>query len=164
MTSDSLSLAQLTLRMAERDDAGTIARMMHEFDLYLSAIDGSAPWIDVNAATHKLVRLGFDEQSLFKCLIAEEDGRPAGYAIYHVGFWADDLVGAVFLTDLFVREKWRGKGVGKAMMEQLGVLGRAAGCEQILWTVWRQNPAAEQFYKGLGAVPVEDELLMRLKI
>ncbi|MEM7170874.1 MAG: GNAT family N-acetyltransferase [Pseudomonadota bacterium] len=154
----------ISIRMAERSDAPEIARMMREFDEHLAKLDGSEPWIDVNSATRKLVRLGFEEQSLFSCLLAEVEGRPVAYAIYHIGFWADDIEGAVFLTDLFVRTEARQKGFGKALMARLGQIGRERDCEKILWTVWRQNPAAQEFYESLGAKAIEDELFMSLAI
>ncbi len=70
----------------------------------------------------------------------------------------------VLLTDFFVRETWRRRGVGRQLMDQLAVIGKAAGCEMVMWTVWTRNEPARRFYEQLGAVPVDDEQLMKLSI
>ena len=141
-----------------------VAAMAGEFHAFLAAIDGSDPSFDVEATAVKLVRAGFGAEPLFTCLIAEVGGEPAGYAIYNIGYWADSLQGMVLLSDLFVREAWRSRGVGRQLMGRLAEIGKERDCEIVVWTVWTKNPAAKAFYERLGAEAIDDEKLMKWSI
>lgn len=137
-----------------------VAAMAAEFHAFLASKDGSDPAFDIGRAAAKLDKSGFGSRPLFSSLVAETGGDPIGYAIYNIGFWADALEGMVLITDLFVREAWRGRGVGRQLMQHLAEVGRTEGCERAMWTVWPKNDDALRFYEGLGAVPIEDEQLM----
>lgn len=151
----------VTIRSAKREDMPAIATMAAEFHAFRASIDDSDPTFDIERAALKLEESGFGSRSLFSSLIAEIGSDPIGYAIYNIGFWADSLEGMVLLTDLFVREAWRGQGVGRQLMHRLAEIGRTARCERIMWTVWSRNDDAMRFYQKLGAVPIQDEQLMK---
>lgn len=157
-------MSALSIRRAQAGDVAAIAQMMGEFFAYLAALDGSQSAFDPAAGRERLARDGFGERPLFQALIAEAGGGPVGYAIYNLGYWADALDGMVFISDLFVREAWRGGGVGAALMRRLAEAGREAGCRRLMWTVWNLNPAARAFYEKLGAEAIEEETLMALAI
>ncbi len=70
----------------------------------------------------------------------------------------------VLLTDLYVRESWRSRGIGRALMNRLAKIGRDEDCELIVWTVWSENAQAKRFYERLGAEAVDDQRLMKLSI
>ena len=142
----------------------SVAAMAGEFHAFLAAMDSSDPGFDVEATAVKLELCGFGAKPLFSALSAEGDGEVVGYAIYNIGFWADSLQGMVLLTDLFVREAWRSRGVGRELMDRLAAIGKGEGCELVLWTVWTKNEQARRFYEHLGAEAIDDELLMRLSI
>ena len=152
------------IRTARRGDMAEIAVMAKEFEAFLSSLDGSEPGFDAAAAAAALKRWGFGAQPLFSALIAESEDGAAGYAIYSPMFWADSMEAALFMSDLYVREAWRGKGLGQAFMAELAERGRAQDCGLLLWSVWTENPAAQRFYAGLGADRLDDELLMSLKL
>ncbi len=152
------------IRHAGLHDMEVVAVMAGEFFAYLATLDESDPAFDVAGTVEKLVRSGFGDRPLFYCLLAESDDQPVGYAIYSLGFWADTFQGAVFLTDLFIRDGWRSLGIGEQMMNQIAAVGGQAGCETLMWTVWTKNEASRRFYDRLGAIPMDDELLMRLDI
>lgn len=154
----------MAIRPAVRDDMAAVAVMAGEFFAFLATIDGSDPSFDVEGTTAKLERSGFGAKPLFSALLAEIDDAPVGYAIYNIGFWADSFQGMVLLTDLFVREAWRSRGIGARLMRQLAVIGKAEACELVMWTVWTKNYAAQRFYDHLGAVVIDDERLMKLSI
>ncbi len=138
--------------------------MAGEFYAFLAAMDDSDPAFDVEETEAKLARSGFGAKPLFSSLIAEVDGTPVGYAIYNIGFWADTLQGMVLLTDLFVREAWRSRGIGKQFMHRLAEIGKDEDCEMVVWTVWKKNEPAKRFYEHLGAAAIEDEQLMTWSI
>lgn len=152
------------IRPANRQDMPAVAAMAGEFHALLAAMDGSDPAFDVEAAEAKLTRSGFGPEPLFSGLIAEIDGEAVGYAIYNIGFWADGFQGMVLLTDLFVKEAWRSRGLGQQLMDRLAEIGKDRGCEIVMWTVWNKNPSARRFYERLGAKTIDDEELMKWTI
>ncbi len=151
----------VTIRPANRQDMTAVAAMAGEFYAFLAAMDDSDPAFDVEETEAKLARSGFGSKPLFSSLIAEADGEPVGYAIYNIGFWADTMQGMVLLTDLFVREAWRSRGIGKQFMHRLAEIGKDEDCEMVVWTVWKKNESAKRFYEHLGAAAIEDEQLMK---
>jgi len=153
---------KLLIREAQASDVPAIAAMMGEFFDFLCALDGSTTDYEVADGERKLARSGFGQKPLFAALIAEAEGAAVGYAIFNIIYWPDTLQATVFLSDLFVREKARGLGVGRAIMDRLGEIGREQGCEQLMWTVWRPNAAAGDFYARLGAEELPDEYVMRI--
>ncbi len=84
------------------------------------------------ASPDDVVTLGFGSKPLFSSLIAEVNGEPVGYTIYNIGFWADTMRGMVLPTDLFVREAWRSRGIGKRLMDRLATIGKGEGCEMVV--------------------------------
>jgi len=141
-----------------------VAIMAGEFHAFLAAMDHSDPAFDVARTERTLCRFGFGNDPLFSALIAEGSGAPVGYAVYSLGFWADSFQGVVLLTDLFVREACRSRGIGRQFMARLVAIGRDAGCELVLWTVWNRNHSARRFYRSIGATAIEDETLMKLSV
>jgi len=154
----------LTIRQATQRDMAVVAAMAEEFDAFLHAIDGSDPTFDAQAVEARLVRLGFGAKPLFCCLVAEAAGAPVGYAIFSIGFWADGYQGMVLLSDFFVREAWRSRGLGRRMMDRMAEIGRDANCEVVMSTVWTKNPQARRFYDRLGAIHIDDENLIKWPI
>lgn len=154
----------LRIRSASREDMAAVANMAAEFHAHLAAKDNSDPTYDIEGTRAKLVMSGFGDRQLFSGLIAESAGEPIGYAIYNIGFWPDTMEGMVLLTDIYVREPWRDRGVGKQIMKHLATVGQQNSCAIVMWSVWPENEEAIRFYKKLGAETVDDELLMKLPI
>lgn len=152
--------SSVVVRAAERRDIAELVTMGAEFDAYLRAIEPGDPPYDAEKTARAYERFGFGARPLFSALLAEEDGKAAGYAIYSLGFWADAHEAMVFLTDLYVREAWRARGVGRRLMEELAKIGRREGCSRVMWTVWRKNAGARRFYRALGGEEIAEEMLM----
>lgn len=74
----------------------------------------------------KLRRDGFGPDPNFRAILAEEDGQPAGFALFHTCFstWTGS---GLFLEDLLVREPFRGHGVGRALLAQVAEIARKEG-------------------------------------
>ena len=98
-----------------------------------------------------LARDGFGEHPRFRALIAEWEGQPAGYALLF-GYYSTWAGRGLFLEDLFVREAFRRRGIGKAL---LAAVARVAVDEHgygIHWEVLNWNAPAIELYKELGAI------------
>jgi GNAT superfamily N-acetyltransferase len=116
-----------------------------------------------------LARDGFGENPRFRALIAEWDGQAAGYAFFFESY--STWVGrGLFLEDLFVREPFRGHGIGKALLAAVARVAVDEGCYGIHWEVLNWNEKAVKLYTELGAtfrdqwraVLLTDEALRRL--
>jgi len=98
----------------------------------------------------ELRRDGFGPDPKFRAIIAEQDGQSAGYAIFFASYstWTGS---GLFLEDLFVRETFRGHGVGKALLRQLAEIACMEGYRIIRLDVLDWNNSAIKFYESLGA-------------
>jgi len=98
-----------------------------------------------------LVRDGFGPEPKFRAMIAEWDGQAAGYALFF-GFYSTwEGRPGLFLEDLFVRQAFRGKGIGKALIAKVAEIARRENCYGVRWEVLDWNQPAIDFYKTLGA-------------
>jgi len=93
---------------------------------------------------------GFGPNPKFRAILAEQDEQTAGFAFFFTSYstWTGS---GLFLEDLFVRETFRGRGVGKALLCQLAEIARREGHHTIRLDVLDWNESAIRFYKSLGA-------------
>jgi GNAT superfamily N-acetyltransferase len=147
---ESPLLHATSIRRARLDDAEVIARMVAALS---EAEGGPAP--DFDATTFR--RDGFGPEKRFEALIAEADGRPAGYALFHPSYDTDRVVRAVYLGDLYVEAWARGSGIGRRLAASVARIAAAEGDETMHWTVLRRNTAARRFYARFAR---EDEGLL----
>jgi GNAT superfamily N-acetyltransferase len=98
----------------------------------------------------ELTRDGFGENPRFRALIAEWDGQAAGYAVVF-GYYSTWAGRGLVLEDLFVREAFRGRGIGAALLAAVARAAVEEGCYGIHWSVLDWNEKAIELYKALGA-------------
>ena len=102
-----------------------------------------------------LIKDGFGSQPKFHALIAEWGGTAIGYALFF-GFYSSWKGSGLFLEDLFVREAFRGRGIGRALLCEVARVARQEGSVGIRWEVLDWNESAIKFYKSLGAEFLDD--------
>lgn len=97
-----------------------------------------------------------------KVLMAEEDGNPVGFALYFYNF--STFVGkpGLYLEDLFVEPEHRGKCYGKSLLIELAKIAEAENCGRFEWAVLDWNTPSIEFYKALGAKPMDEWTVFRL--
>ncbi len=93
---------------------------------------------------------GFGEDRAFETLVADTGDGLAGYAIYYPGYDTDSASRGIYLADLYVREGFRRRGVGRALVEGLAAHGRSQGARWMFWSVRRRNRRARRFYRALA--------------
>jgi len=108
-------------------------------------------------------RHGFGPTSRFSVLLAEEDGRVAGFALWFFTFSTWLGKPGLYLEDLFVRPELRGRGIGKAMMIELARIAVREGCGRFEWAVLDWNQPSIDFYRSLGARLMEEWVVCRLE-
>lgn len=96
------------------------------------------------------------------CIVAFADGVPAGFALYFFNYSTFLARPGLYLEDLFVPEKFRGQGVGKALLLHLAQIANARGCGRMEWAVLDWNQPAIEFYESLGARRMLDWQVCRL--
>ena len=145
----------LAIREASPADAPLLVDMIRE----LADFEKELHQVDVTP--EDLLRDGFGVNPLFHAFVAEWDGQPAGYAFYFFNYstWAGRP--GLFLEDLFVRDKYRGKGIGKALLRRVAAVARDRNCYGMRWEVLDWNEAAINFYRSLGAEIQRDWLPVR---
>ncbi len=93
--------------------------------------------------------------------VAEVDGEVVGCSLWFLNFSTWRGVHGIYLEDLYVRPGLRGSGLGKALLAELAGECVRLGYQRLEWSVLDWNPATE-FYKALGAVPLDEWTMYRL--
>ena len=104
----------------------------------------------------------FGERRYAEVLIAEQDGTPAGFALFFHNFSTFLGKPGIYLEDLYVRPGFRGAGIGKRLLGHLARLAKERDCGRLEWWVLDWNEPSIGFYKKLGAVPMDDWTVYRV--
>ncbi len=91
-----------------------------------------------------------------ECLIGEVDSAAQGFALFFHNFSTWRGRPGLYLEDLFVRPAARGHGLGKALLIELARIARDRNCARMEWAVLDWNTPAIEFYKSLGAKPMDE--------
>ncbi len=95
-------------------------------------------------------------------LIGEIDNVAQGFALFFHNFSTFEGRPGIYLEDLFVRPDARGFGLGKALLARLAALAVERDCARLEWSVLDWNTPAIDFYKALGAVPMDEWTVYRV--
>jgi len=150
------SLTSLTIRRAAAEDAETIFAFIRE----LAAFERLLHEVEADAPTVAAALFG-DAPKVF-CDIALWDGEPCGFALWFNNFSTFSGRLGIYLEDLYVREAFRGRGVGKALIKALAARCVTNGWSRLQWSVLDWNDGAIAFYRSLGADVLPDWRLCRV--
>jgi GNAT superfamily N-acetyltransferase len=151
--------SEVTVRPAREADVPLIVSLIHALAEYEKAAPGAV------SLTDDLLRDAlFGAHPSVEGLIAETDSSLAGYALFFHNFSSWRGRRGLYLEDLFVRPELRGRGIGKALMQELARIATARGCARIEWVVIDWNTPAIGFYKSLGAEPIDGWTIYRLNV
>ncbi len=144
------------IRKAQQSDVNAI----HEMILELADFEKLKSEVKSNAAD--LQEILFSNQPKAFAIIAEHDGKPAGFAIYFYNYSTFLGKHGIFLEDLYVKSNARGQGLGKLLFEQLITICRDEKLGRLEWNVLEWNKSAITFYEGFGARCLDDWRQFRL--
>lgn len=112
-----------------------------------------------------------DEKELAQWLFAEnmaqvlficEENVEAGFALYFYNFSTFLGKPGIYIEDLFVKDSYRKKGYGKALIVQLAKLAKERGCGRLEWACLNWNEPSIRFYQSLGAEVMDEWKVYRL--
>jgi GNAT superfamily N-acetyltransferase len=143
------------IRVATEADIPAILQLIHALAIYEREPDA------VQIGEAELRRDGFGPRALFECLIADDEGEAAGFALYFPIYstWRGP---SLHLEDLFIQPSHRGRGIGKALLARVAEIALERGCARMQWDVLDWNTSAIDFYHSRGAIMLESWRIMRV--
>ena len=141
---------EIIIRRAVQEDCEAMLKLIQELALYEKAPN------EVTVNFNHFVESGFGNNPVYWAFVAEAEKEVVGFALYHIRYstWKGQRM---YLEDIIVTENWRGKGIGKLLMDRLIVEARERNFSGIGWQVLDWNEPAINFYKKFEAVNFDNE-------
>lgn len=105
---------------------------------------------------------GFGVTPRFRCVLAETDGTPAGFALFFTSYSTWRGHHGIRLEDLYVTPAHRGQGIGRALLCHLAQIAIDESCPRLEWDVLAWNAPAIAFYEQIGAHTLTEWRIMRI--
>lgn len=124
---------------------------------------------DYERLSHEVVAtVAILEESLFgprpfaDVLIADYQNQPVGYALFFHNLSTFTGRPGIYLEDLYVKPAMRGRGFGKCLLSCIAKLAVDSNCTRFEWSVLDWNEPSIQFYRSIGARPMDEWTVQRL--
>ncbi len=143
----------LKIRNAKKEDLSAVLELIKELAIFEN--EPHAVEVGLEELTNDFVNESFN------CLVAELQNNIVGIALYYNRYstWKGKTI---HLEDLMVTQSQRGKGVGKALLNEVVSIAKAANLKRVEWNVLDWNTPAIDFYKSVGATVFNDWLVVQL--
>jgi GNAT superfamily N-acetyltransferase len=137
-------MQNIVIRKSVKEDCTRILELIRELALFERAPE------QVTVTLEHFVESGFGENPVWWAFVAETEGEVNGFALYYIRYstWKGQRM---YLEDLLVTEKMRGKGIGELLFTELFKEAKAKQLNGIVWQVLEWNEPAIKFYKKLNA-------------
>jgi GNAT superfamily N-acetyltransferase len=152
----STKIPDFTIRFAAAEDVPLILRFIKGLAEYERLTH------EVTATEEMLRETLFGTHRVAEVLIGSYQGEPVGFALFFHNFSTFLGRPGIYLEDLFVIPARRGRGFGRALLTYLAKLAKERNCGRVEWAVLDWNEPSIQFYRKLGAVPMDDWTVFRL--
>ncbi len=150
------ALPDFRLRQATKDDCGLILGFIKELAEYEKLAH------EVVASAETLEESLFGEKPYAEVVIGEYQQSAVGYALFFHNFSTFTGRPGIYLEDLYVQPTMRGKGFGKCLLAYLAKLAVERDCTRVEWSVLDWNEPSIQFYRSIGAIPMDEWTMQRL--
>ena len=144
------------IRPALPGDAADILDLIRELAIYEREPDA------VKNTESSLVSHLFGPDPQVYALVVEHEGTVLGFALWFLTYSTWEGTHGIYLEDLYVRPEARGGGYGKALLSELARIAVERGYARVEWSVLDWNEPSINFYKSLGAVPMDGWHVFRL--
>lgn len=140
----NLKNMEIKIRRAQKGDAPRMMELIKELAVYEKAPD------EVTVEMDHFVQSGFGEKPVWWAFVAEDGNGIVGFALYYIRYstWKGQRM---YLEDIIITEKSRGKGIGKLLMDRLVIEAKEKKFSGIMWQVLEWNEPAINFYKKFNA-------------
>lgn len=145
----------MEIRFAKREDTSLILRFIHalaEYEKLSSEV----------VVTEALLEEWLFDKGNAETIFAVEDGKEVGFALFFHNFSTFLGRAGIYLEDLFILPEYRGRGYGTALLKKLAALAVERGCGRLEWSCLDWNSPSIEFYKALGATPMEGWTVFRV--
>ena len=142
-------MEKVVFRYAEEKDLPLILSFIKELAEYEKMLDEVV-------ATEELLKEWVFEKHKAEVIFAMEGEEEAGFALFFHNFSTFLGRAGIYLEDLFVRPRYRGKGYGKALLKKLARIAKERGCGRLEWWCLDWNKPSIDFYLSLGAEAMEE--------
>ena len=135
----------LIIRAARETDATLIFALVCELADYENLQN------EVAATPEAIAAALFAPEPRLYCELAEWEGEPAGFSVWFLNYSTFRGRHGLYVEDLFVRPPFRGRGIGKALMQRLARTCVDEGYARFEWAVLDWNAPSIAFYQSIGA-------------
>lgn len=146
---------ELTFRFAQEEDCEKILgfiRALAKYEKMESEV----------VATPELLREWIFEKQKAEVIFPMVDGREIGFTLFFHNFSTFLGRAGLYLEDLYILEEYRGRGYGKATLRELARIALERGCGRLEWWCLDWNKPSIDFYRSLGAQPMDEWTTYRL--
>ena len=147
---------EFKIRKANVEDISEILKLIKELADYENLLH------EVEINEELLKENLFGEKSYAEVILAFENKKVLGFALYFFSFSTFLGRPGIYLEDFFVRKTERGRGIGRALLVNLAKKVKDFGGGRLDWSVLNWNKKAIDFYENLGAYPLEEWKMYRL--
>lgn len=131
---------EILIRQGEKSDLTVALELIKELATYEKALDQVTNTVDM------MEEDGFGDNPIFGFFVAEQSGQIVGLSLYYYRYstWKGKRL---YLEDIIVTESYRGKGIGKVLLERTIQKAKDEECTGMMWQVLDWNETAINFYK-----------------
>ena len=148
--------SNLVIKKGTIDDVELIFNFICQLAEYEKLTD------EVTTTPDELAKTLFAKTSHVHTIIGYFNNKPVTFALYFYNYSTFKGRAGLYLEDLFVIPKMRGKGFGKKMLIELGKIAKNNNCARLEWSVLNWNKPVIDFYKSLKAKPLDEWTVFRL--
>ena len=148
-------MKNLSIRTAGPEDTSIILGFIKELASYEKLEN------EVVATEDLLNESLFGEKPFAEVILAEINGKSAGFALFFFNFSTFLGQPGLYIEDLYVKPEFRSRGIGKELLKHCATLAKERNCGRMEWWVLKWNPA-RKFYDNLGAKAMDEWVVYRL--
>ena len=148
-------MEKLQFRYAKEGDTALILQFIRELADYEKMLDEVV-------ATEEILKEWIFEKNKAEVIFVLENDVEVGFALFFHNFSTFLGRSGVYLEDLYVQPAYRGKGYGKGLLKKLAQIAVERGCGRLEWWCLDWNRPSIDFYRSMGAEPMDDWTVYRV--
>ena len=144
------------IRLARPGDESAIVAMIYELAAFENAVE------QCTVTESHITAALFGPEPSASCHLVEVDDEPAAVAVWFRNFSTWDGAAGIYLEDLFVRERFRRRGLARALLATLAQVCVEHGYSRLSWAVLDWNSPAIALYDAVGGKQMAEWITYRV--